>query len=135
MNRRFARTVSAMLAIATGALSLPVPVAARVVGTEELVLAEAAGSAAPVDRDALRGLLERDDVRRQLERLGVDPRLARERVDALTDAQIERIAGRVEQLPAGGASVVGVLFAVFVILLVTDILGLTRVFPFTRPAR
>jgi hypothetical protein len=67
--------------------------------------------------------------------LGVDPRLARERVDALTDAQIERIAGRVEQLPAGGASVVGVLFAVFVILLVTDILGLTRVFPFTRPAR
>ena len=67
--------------------------------------------------------------------MGVDPRLARERVDALTDAQIERIAGRFEQLPAGGASVVGVLFAVFVILLVTDILGLTRVFPFTRPAR
>jgi len=36
-----------------------------------------------------------------------------------------------DEMPAG-ASVVGALFAVFVILLVTDILGLTNVFPFTR---
>ncbi len=135
MNRRFARTVCASLAIAMAALSVPAPAAARVVGTEEVVRAEAAGSGAPVDRDALRVLLERDDVRRRLEVLGVDPRLARERVDALTDAEIERIAGQVERLPAGGASVVGVLFAVFVILLVTDILGLTKVFPFTRSVR
>jgi hypothetical protein len=38
-------------------------------------------------------------------------------------------------LPAGGSSVIGVLFAVFIILLITDILGLTKVFPFTRPVR
>jgi hypothetical protein len=31
--------------------------------------------------------------------------------------------------------VLGILFAVFVILLITDILGLTKVFPFTRPVR
>ena len=135
MNRRFARTVSAALAIATAALSLPSPAAARVVGTEEVVRAGAGAAGVPVDRDALRGMLERDDVRRRLESLGVDPRAARERVDALTDAEIERIAGSVERLPAGGASVVGVLFAVFVILLVTDILGLTKVFPFTRSVR
>jgi hypothetical protein len=135
MNRRFARTVSASLAIATAALALPSPAAARIVGTEEVVRAGAEGPGSPVDRDALRALLERDDVRRRLEALGVDPRAARDRVDALTDAEIERIAGSVERLPAGGASVVGVLFAVFVILLVTDILGLTKVFPFTRSVR
>jgi len=135
MNRSFARTVSASLAIATTALSLPSPAAARVVGTEEVVRAESAAPGAPFGRDALRTMLERDDVRRQLESLGVDPRAARERVDALTDAEIERIAGQVGQLPAGGSSIFGVLFAVFVILLVTDILGLTKVFPFTRAVR
>lgn len=135
MNRSFARTVSASLVIATTALSLPSPAVARVVGTEEVVRAESAAPGTPIDRDTLRTMLERDDVRRQLQSLGVDPRAARERVDALTDAEIERIAGRVGQLPAGGSSIIGVLFAVFVILLVTDILGLTKVFPFTRSVR
>jgi hypothetical protein len=135
MNRSFARTVSASLVIATTALSLPSPAVARVVGTEEVVRAESAAPGTPIDRDTLRTMLERDDVRRQLQSLGVDPRAARERVDALTDAEIERLAGRVGQLPAGGSSIIGVLFAVFVILLVTDILGLTKVFPFTRSVR
>ena len=135
MNRSFARTGSAALVIATTALSVPSPAAARVVGTEEVVRAEAVAPGVPLDRDALRAMLERDDVRRQLETLGVDPRAARERVDALTDAEIARVAGQVERLPAGGSSVIGVLFAVFVILLVTDILGLTKVFPFTRSVR
>jgi hypothetical protein len=103
-----------------------------VIGTEE-VAREAAG--APLDRGSLQAMLGRDDVRRSLEALGVDPRAASARVDALTDAEIERLAGQVGTLPAGGASVLGVLFAVFVILLVTDILGLTRIFPFTRPIR
>jgi len=31
--------------------------------------------------------------------------------------------------------VLGILFAVFIILLITDILGLTKIFPFTRPVR
>lgn len=41
------------------------------------------------------------------------------------------MAEQLEQLPAG-ASVVGALLVVFIVLLVTDILGLTNVFPFTR---
>ena len=41
---------------------------------------------------------------------------------------------QIDSAPAG-AGIVGTLFTVFVILLVTDILGLTKVFPFTRPIR
>jgi hypothetical protein len=47
---------------------------------------------------------------------------------------VEQLAGRVDQAPAGG-DVLGLLFTVFIVLLVTDILGLTKVFPFTRPVR
>jgi hypothetical protein len=134
MNRRFARTVSAALVVATTVLSLPAPANARLVGTEEAARA-AAPTVATIDRDALRTMLDRDDVRRGLEAHGVDPADARARVDALTDDEIERLAGQVGTLPAGGDSVIGVIFAVFIILLITDILGLTKIFPFTRPIR
>lgn len=131
MNRLFARTVSGMLVVATTSLTCPNLAGARIVGTEEAARTE---SVAPfrTDRETLRALLERTDVRAQLESLGVDPRHAEQRVDALTDEEIGQLAGQVGGLPAGGASILGVLFAVFVILLVTDLLGLTRIFPFIR---
>ena len=135
MNRCFARSISAALVVATTALSFPGAAGARLVGTEEAARTEAVVAGTPLDRGALQALLERADVRAQLQAHGVDPRLARERVDALTDAEVAQLAGQVGQLPAGGSSVIGVLFAVFIILLVTDILGLTKVFPFTRSMR
>ena len=52
----------------------------------------------------------------------------------LDDQQVRELAARVDQLPAG-AGVVGVLFTIFIVLLVTDILGFTKVFPFTRAIR
>ena len=122
MNRCFARSISAALVVATTALSFPGAAGARLVGTEEAARTEAVVAGTPLDRGALQAH-------------GVDPRLARERVDALTDAEVAQLAGQVGQLPAGGSSVIGVLFAVFIILLVTDILGLTKVFPFTRSMR
>ena len=137
MNRCFVRTVCASVIAATMSVSFPGVAAARLIGTEEAARTEAAVAGTPVDRDALRALFERDDVRRQLEALGVDPRQARERVDAMTDGEIERLAGQVGALPAGGdgGSILGVAFAVFLILLITDILGLTKIFPFTRSVR
>jgi hypothetical protein len=135
MNTTFARTVCAPLALATLAISLPAPASARVGGTEEVLRTEPPAPGVPIDRDTLRALLDREDVRSRLETLGVDPRAARQRVDAPTDDEVERLAGQVERMPAGGSRVIGVLFAGFIILLVTDILGLTKVFPFPRSVR
>jgi hypothetical protein len=66
---------------------------------------------------------------------GVDPAQLQARLAALSDDEARDLAARIDQLPAGGdgGEVLGILFAVFVILLITDILGLTKVFPFTRP--
>ncbi len=41
---------------------------------------------------------------------------------------------RSTRTPAGG-DVLGVLLTIFIVLLVTDILGFTKVFPFTRAIR
>jgi len=56
------------------------------------------------------------------------------RVDAMTDNEVQTVADQLDKLPAGG-DILGILFTVFIILLITDILGLTKVFPFTRPVR
>ena len=53
----------------------------------------------------------------------------------LTDTEVARIDQHLDQLPAGGSSVIGALVFIFVLLLITDILGFTKVFPFTRSMR
>jgi hypothetical protein len=89
-------------------------------------------------RQRIEALLARDEVRAGLERYGVTPSEAKARVDSLSDEELERVAGQLDSLPAGGFDPVDVLwiaFLVFIVLLVTDILGFTKVFPFTRKAK
>lgn len=133
--RSIVRSVVGAVVVALAAAGMPAPVQARVVTTEEALASSATLSSTPLsDRAALDALLARDDVRAQFEALGVDPAQARERVQALDDQQARELAAHLEELPAG-SGVLGVLLVVFIVLLVTDILGFTRVFPFTRPVR
>lgn len=122
------RWVAALASVSMLAVGLPLPARAALVGTEQVLPSESAA------RSKIAAWLARDEVRQALSQGGVDVREVRHRVDALTDAEARDFAARIDQLPAGG-DVLGILFAVFVILLVTDILGLTKVFPFTRPIR
>lgn len=132
LNRNIAR----ILVVSMCSLGLPVPVAqAELVATDRI---EGAGQAWLPARERLGALLDRTDVRAALERHGVSADDARARVNALSDDEVERLAARFDSLPAAGngfESVLWIGFLVFVILLVTDILGFTKVFSFTRPAK
>jgi hypothetical protein len=89
-------------------------------------------------RDRIVSALDRADVRSQLSRLGVKPADVSARIAALTDAEAAQIARQIDELPAGGdgvGAVLGAIVLVFLVLLITDILGLTKVFPFTKPIR
>ena len=88
-----------------------------------------------VDRDRLWSFLDRAEVRAQLEALGVDSDIAKARIDSLTNEEVADIVNRLDQLPAGGdglATLVGAALLVFIILLITDLLGLTDIFPFVK---
>lgn len=113
--------------------SMPVVAAPQAAPASDLVTTQDALNAerGQGDRERIHEILARDDVRDQLVAQGVDVAEVEARVAALSDAEAAQMADQLEQLPAG-ASVIGALFAVFVILLVTDILGLTNVYPFTR---
>ncbi len=104
---------------------------AGLLSTEE-VLAETDAS---TQRARLVHFLEREDVRAHMVRLGIPPREALERVAALSDGEVTRIAGHLDTMPAGqhpAAVIVGAAVLVFLVLLVTDLLGLTDIFPFVK---
>ena len=79
--------------------------------------------------------LNRSDVAQALTERGVDMDAARARVDALSDQEVLALADQLDKAPAGASDVLGAILFVFILLLITDILGLTKVFPFTRSVR
>jgi len=87
------------------------------------------------EQQRILAVLERADVRSELAARGVDLAEARSRVAALTDAEAAELTAQIDSLPAGGIDILGVALVVFLVLLLTDILGYTKIFPFTRPAR
>lgn len=128
---RHRKHVALVLAGAIVGLSCPAPGARAELVTTDRVIEDAA--IAPRDRVA--AFLARDDVRMRLEALGIAPAEAQGRVDSLSDAEVRRISGKIDSLPAGQGTVgtvVGAAVIIFVVLLITDILGLTNVFSFTR---
>jgi hypothetical protein len=86
-------------------------------------------------RAQLLAVLERADVAAALVERGVSVEQARERVAALTDAEAAGLVAEIDRAPAGGNEIIGTLILVFVVLVFSDILGFTRIFPFLRPAR
>lgn len=91
--------------------------------------------AAAEARVNLKKLLSRHEVIEALISSGIDPQEATERVDSLTDAEMLAVSDKLENLPAGGSAIgviVGALLIVFLVLLFTDIMGYTDVFPFVK---
>lgn len=103
-------------------------VQAAIVSTEQVVTA----AAAEQNRAKVAATFERADVQAELKKMGVSTDEARARVAAMSDAEAASVANKIDSLPAGGDGIVGAIVFIFVLLLVTDILGLTKVFPFTR---
>jgi len=131
---RVAKPLSIFLAIWVFMISGPSQAMAALVGTERVFDAERVQNA----RELIHGLMAREDIQAALVREGIDPREAQARAESLSDAEAVRLAGAIESLPAGGSSlglIVGAILLVFIILLITDIMGYTDVFPFTKKHR
>jgi len=130
--RRLTKPVSHLVVLGLLALSLHLPAAhAGMIGTEAVVNA----AQTQQNRERLHDALNRDDVQAQLLARGVDPAQVQARVDSLTDEEMQTLATNMDQLPAGGDSVLGVLVFIFIVLLITDILGYTNIFPFVKHNR
>ena len=82
---------------------LPFSTQAGMIGTDQVV----ANATAEANRDKVRDFVSRTDVQKQFETLGLTTANAAERVNAMTQDEINRIAGKIDTLPAGADSSTG----------------------------
>lgn len=131
------RIVARCLILSVTFAGLPVRIAnAGMVATDQVLAsrADAAPTTGATSRQRVEAFLARNEVRAEMEKNGVDPSAASARVAALSDAEVDALAGKLDSLPAGGdfGGIVGAAVFIFLVLLITDLLGLTKVFSFTR---
>ncbi|MEO8152062.1 MAG: PA2779 family protein [Rhizobacter sp.] len=127
-----------MAAFVAGCLSFAGFVQAAQAGglitTEQVAVSEGLRTAAD-QRTRLLTVLDRADVSAALVERGVSLDQARARIAALTDAEVTRIGGEIDKAPAGASELLGTLVIIGAVLLITDILGYTHIFPFIKPMR
>jgi hypothetical protein len=126
------KTIAILIIVTFGTLNIiSAPAHATMINTGEIFKQ----SQHDLSSKSINTFLDRSEVQKHLVAWGVNPEEAKARVDSLTDDEIENIASRMDQLPAGGdaiGTIVGAALIVFIVLLVTDILGLTDVFSFVK---
>ena len=96
---------------------------AAFISTETLIGAEAEDTT----RAQIQAMLARDDVRAELIQLGVEPDMAEKRIAALTPSELQFLHRHIEELPAG-AGALALIGAVFLVLLILELVGVTNVF-------
>ncbi len=101
---RFLAVAVMMLPFQTGQASM--------IGADQAV----AAASVQTDRDTVLNFLNRSQTVEQFQALGVDPQVARDRVAAMTDAEVGSLAGKVNEAPAGG--IVGLLVVVLLVVLI-----------------
>ncbi len=124
------KVVAAYSVFAMTILGIPAPAVAGMIATDEVGVAAESGTQA---RQQLEALLARQDVQSEFVKHGLSPDQAKARVAALTDDEAKMVSAQLEELAAGGNGVVGALVLIFLVLLFTDIMGWTHIFPFTKP--
>ena len=131
----WSRAISMSVALSMGVAGwVPLGAHAAPISTERLAASQGLVSESAA-RAHLLSTLEREDVAAALAERGISREQARARVAALTDAEAAHVAAQIDQDPAGAGDFLTTAVFVFVLLLFTDILGFTKIFPFTRPIR
>ena len=102
---------------------------AQLIGTYTVIAAQKQAE----KRERVTAFLSRDDVQQVMVQRGIDAVEAQKRVASLSNSELTKISQAMEHLPAGGdgvGAVIGAAVFIFLVLLITDLLGLTHVFPF-----
>jgi len=130
--RRLSRPFLHLILISFSAMTLYVPVSqASIIGTGQVLDQQHSQQLRENNIKQLTQLLEQDSVKQKLASLGVDNADIQSRIDSLSNDELTILADNMDQLPAG-QGLVSTLALIFLVLLLTDILGLTDVFPFVK---
>jgi hypothetical protein len=124
---RRCRFLTALLAVSILFVSVQPAVNAAIVSTSDI----AATEQSKIGREYLLSSLEREEVRTALSIQGVDLDMAKQRVSVMTDEEVRALNQKMDEMPAGGDAL-SALILIFLVLLFTDIMGWTDIYPFVN---
>ena len=122
LNRLLAGFLATSIAFTSCAQAAPTLITTEQVAAED----------AQKDRALVIETFQRPELRAKLQEFGVNIEDAQARVAALTDQEAAALARQIGTAPAGGTDVLGFVLVIFIVLLITDIMGFTSVFPFVK---
>ncbi|SHK40706.1 hypothetical protein SAMN05216369_1890 [Marinobacter antarcticus] len=129
--RSYTQSVSAIMTLVMILSSMwAIPASASIVGTGELLTEQRAD----IDREALMGMLEREDVKTTLVNMGVGEQEVRDRIQSLTPSELADFKQQLAEAPAG-EGVVGIIVLFLLVFIITDMLCATNIFPFIKCIR
>lgn len=121
------KTVIHVLVLALVSAGSPIVTQAEIIGTLAGLESSLESSARAADLAKLNAVLARDEARVRMRALGVDESQVEMRLARLTDAELNALAKRVDEMPAG-AGILEVVGIVFVVLLILEAVGVIDVF-------
>ena len=86
------------------------------------------------DKEALLESINRSDVQQQLSSMGVNTAELEDRINHMTGEEVAQLNKQLDELPAGGG-VLGIIVIVFIVFVITDVIGATDIFPFIHPVK
>ena len=117
------------LLLSLSLIVLPIgPAQAAMIGNAQII----GEVQAELNRGDVLRILEREEAQQQLITLGVSAEMVKERVSHMTDREVAQLNQHLADLPAGG-DVLGVILILFIVFIITDMLGATNIFPFVKP--
>ena len=84
------------------------------------------------DKLRLLQTINRSDVKAQLLSMGVNAKDIESRINLMTHEEIAQLNQHIDELPAGG-DLLGIILIIFIIFVITDVIGATDIFPFIKP--
>lgn len=125
--RKLAKPVAYSVILALTLFSVQMPAYGAIISTGTAIHEKDTAAA----RAHIQSLLARKDVQKQLISAGVKPDEVSARVNAMTDTEVAQLSGQLDKAKAGGDAL-GIALFVFLVLVFTDLMGWTHIFPFTK---
>ena len=126
--KSFRKYIALIVSIALTSVSFSHVQAAMV--TNDVILNQAHNSA----KTELLQTINRADVKQRFISMGVKPEAVEDRIQLMTADEVAQLNKQIDELPAGG-DVLGVILVVFIVFVITDVIGATDIFPFIKPVK
>lgn len=121
------KCISILLSIALMSMSFTSAQAAMI--SNDIVINHVQHNSA---RTELLQTINRADIKERLLNLGVKTEDIESRIKLMTHEEIAQLNQQIDEMPAGG-DVLGVILIIFIVFVITDVIGATDIFPFIKP--